>query len=822
VTSTLRAHRRVVPSARVATPSISASNPAAFCRSPATASLLAVALAVAAIGGGNAQAQPRPLAPPPSTSLQAPAGATAAPGAPLAAATSANTPRGAPQSLAAAGAPAATPPAGAVRELNLTQLGIDYAVQLRGISGTVGIPFNVRADELVTAASFKLNYAYSPSLIPELSHLKVTVNDVLVATLAVNRADAGKPQTADIPIDRRLITEFNRINVELIGHYTRECEDPAHTSLWARIDATSTLKLTVAPLKLTNDLASLPQPFFDRRDVRRARIPFVFGAPAAGPVLEAAGVVSSWFGSLADYRGATFPVSNGDLPTGHAVVFVTPESSIPGLTLPAIQGPALAVVDNPQDVNGKLLLVMGRTPADLRTAAAALALNSKALSGAMASVTAFQEPPVRKPYDAPRWIPSDRALQLGELTTAADLSVTGYNPDVVRVNLQLPPDLFTWRSRGIPLDLQYRYTPRVRPDQSTLNVNVNDNFIGGLPLRSANPAGDRWWNPLAVKLMPDGTMAESKEVILPPLALGPRSQLRLHYYFEPVGGRCVPQLDNVRGSIDPTSKIDVSGFPHFIAMPELAAYANGGFPFSRMADLSDTAVILPEQPDNSDTETYLGLLGQIGRSTGYPALRVKVGRSSEAAQWADKDLLVIGNLQSQPLFTQWADKMPLKRNGNAPELKLNSWIDNAIDFVIGARTREDLPGTMQIAVSEDGRDAVLAGFESPLRSGRSVIAAITNASSKEALLNALMTPDLLKSVQGSMTIVRDTQVNSVLGGDTYYVGRLPPFAWVQWNLSRSPLMLGALVLVLALLGAAVSYAGLQLRARRRLSVNKAK
>ncbi|WP_285410623.1 cellulose biosynthesis cyclic di-GMP-binding regulatory protein BcsB [Variovorax sp. efr-133-TYG-130] len=771
------AHRRVVPCA-----------------------MLAIALAAVSLADGTS-AQTRPAVVPPPLLPAAPATAATA-----ATAASANT----------------TPVAGAVRELNLTQLGIDYAIQLRGISGTVGIPFNVRADELVTAASFRLNYAYSPSLIPELSHLKVTVNDVLVATLPVSHAEAGKPQTADIPIDRRLITEFNRINVELIGHYTRECEDPAHTSLWARVDASSTLKLTVSPLKLTNDLAALPQPFFDRRDVRRARIPFVFGGADTAPMLEAAGVLSSWFGALADYRGATFPVSHGELPAGHAVVFVTPESAIAGLTLPSIQGPGLAVVDNPQDASGKLLLVMGRNPADLRTAAAALALNSKAFAGAQAAVTAFQEPPVRKPYDAPRWVPSDRALQLGELATAADLSVTGYNPDVVRVNLQLPPDLFTWRSRGIPLDLQYRYTPRVRPDQSTLNINVNDNFVGGLPLRSANPAGDRWWNPLAVKLMPDGTLAEHKEVILPPLAMGPRSQLRLHYYFEPVGGRCVPQLDNVRGSIDPTSKIDVSGFPHFIAMPELAAYANGGFPFSRMADLSDTAVILPDQPNDADTETYLGLLGQIGRSTGYPALRVKVGRSAEAGQWADKDLLVIGNLQSQSLFTQWADKMPLKRNGNAPELKLRSWIDNAIDLVIGARTREDLPGSMQIAVSDDGRDAVLAGFESPLRSGRSVIAAITNADSKEALLNALMTPDLLKRVQGSMTIVRDTQVNSVLGGDTYYVGRLPPLTWLQWHLSRSPLGLAALVIVLALLGAAVSYAGLQIRARRRLSVNKAK
>jgi len=769
VTTSLHAPRRVVTLSR----------PGASRR----ASVLALALAAAATSSAWAQPQARPAMPAP-----APAAATAGTAA----------------------------PGGVLRELNLTQLGIDYAVQLRGISGTIGIPFNVRADELVTAASLRLNYAYSPSLIPELSHLKVTVNDVLVATLPVSRTEAGKPQTQDIPIDRRLITEFNRINVELVGHYTRDCEDPAHTSLWARIDASSTLRLNVSPLKLTNDLATLPQPFFDRRDVRRARIPFVFGGAESPPLLEAAGIVSSWFGALADYRGATFPVTHGDLPAGHAVVFVLPDTSIANLTLPAIQGPSLAIVDHPQDPASKLLLVMGRDPAELRTAAAALALNSRAFSGDRSTVTAFQEPPARKPYDAPRWVPSDRPLQLGELATAANLSVSGYTPDVVRVNLQLPPDLFTWRSRGIPLDLQYRYTPRVRPDQSTLNLNVDDNFIGALPLRSANPAGDRWWNPLAVKLMPDGTMAESKQVMLPPLALGPRSQLRMHYYFEPSGGRCLPLLDNVRGSIDPTSTIDVSGFPHYIAMPELAAYANGGFPFSRMADLSETAVILPDQPEATDTETYLGLLGQIGHATGYPALRVKVGRSADVSQWADKDLLVIGNLQNQPLFGQWAARMPLQRNGTSPQIKLNSWLDSAIDFVIGARKREDLPGAMQIAVSDDGRDAVLAGFESPLRNGRSVVAAVTNTASREALLNALMTPDLLKRIQGSMAIVRDKQVYSVLGEDTYYVGSLPPLAWLQWNLSRSPLLLAGLVVALALLGAAVAFASLQLRARRRL------
>ncbi|RZL86158.1 MAG: cellulose biosynthesis cyclic di-GMP-binding regulatory protein BcsB [Variovorax sp.] len=717
----------------------------------------------------------------------------------------------------AAPAAAAAPAGGSVREFTLTQLGLDYAINLRGTHGAVGIPFSVRADELITSASLRLNYAYSPTLIPELSHLKVSVNDVLVTTLPIVRAEAGKPQSADITIDRRLITEFNRINIELIGHYTRECENPVHSSLWATVDASSTLRLGVVPLKVAADLGTLPQPFFDRRDVRRATIPFVFGSGTATSTLEAAGVVSSWFGALAGYRGASFPVSSGELPAaGHAVVFAMPETAIAGVTLPAIQGPALAVVDHPRDATYKLLLVMGRNPAELRTAAAALALNSRALSGAGAAITGFQEPPPRKPYDAPRWLSSERPVRLGELAPPADFSVQGYTPDVVKVNLQPPPDLFTWRSRGIPLDLRYRYTPRVRPDQSTLNISLGDTFIASLPLRAAHSGGDHWWNPLTQKLLPDGTRTEHKEILLPPSALGSRNQLRLHYYFQPAASNCQPLLDNVRGGIDPDSTIDVAKFPHYIAMPELAVYANSGFPFTRLADLAETAVILPDQPEPADTETYLALLGQIGNATGYPALRLSVGRAANVAQWADKDLLVVGGLQSQPLFTQWAARMPLKRSNGAREFHLASWIDDTLDLVAGTRVREDLPSATAMTVAEDGTDAVLAGFESPLRPERSVVAVVTSAAAQAPLLNALMTPGLVKSVQGSMTIVRGDQVHSVLTGETYYVGRLPPMAWLQWHLSRSPLLLAALVVALAFVGAAAAYVSLQLRARRRL------
>ena len=715
--------------------------------------------------------------------------------------------------------PAAT---GEVRTLTLAQLGLNYAIKMRGVSSTTGIPFSVRADELITSASLRLNYAFSPSLIPELSHLRISVNNVEVQAVPLERANAGTPQTVEIPIARRLITDSNRINVELIGHYTRECEDPNHSSLWATIDASSALTMNVTPLKVMSNLAALPQPFFDRRDVRRVSVPFVFGntstTATSSTTLRTAGIVSSWFGALADYRGATFPVSVGELPAAsHAVVFATPETIVSGLTLPAIQGPTVTVMDHPLNPAYKLLLVMGRTPAELKTAASALVLNHRALTGTSATITDLQEPAARKLNDAPRWLASNRPVELGELAPASDFTVTGYTPDVVKVNLHLPPDLFTWRSRGIPLDLRYRYTARVRPDQSTLNVSVNDTFIASLPLRSANLAKDSWWSPIAIRLMSDVAGPQNREVRLPPAAMGSRSQMRMHYYFEPPGGNCLRVLDNVSGSIDPTSTIDVSGFPHYIAMPELAAFANSGFPFTRMADLSETAVVLPDRAERGDIETYLSLMGQIGNATGYPALRVTTGFASEVAEWADKDLLVLGNLGNQPLFTQWAARMPLRRQPTGEQMNVGGWIDDSLNLVMGSRQRDDLTSsTDQMSVFDEGTDALLTGFESPLRSGRSVVAVVSSANSQQSLTTALLTPALLQRVQGSTSLIRGARVSSQLNGETYYVGRLPLIAWLQWNLSRNPLLLGGLVVLVAMLGAAAAFASLQMRARKRL------
>lgn len=207
-------------------------------------------------------------------------------------------------------ATAAAAPVGRTQVLTFSQMGADHPIALRGVDPDRTINVGVRLDEVVTAARLRLVFTHSPSLVYPLSHLKVRLNDEVVATLPLEKERAGQQVTREIDLDPRFFTDFNRINLQLIAHYTLDhCEDPYHSSLWADISPTSTLALTKASVTLPDNLPLLPAPFFDRRDNRRVTVPFVLPANADAATLRAAGVVASWLGALASDREMRFPVS---------------------------------------------------------------------------------------------------------------------------------------------------------------------------------------------------------------------------------------------------------------------------------------------------------------------------------------------------------------------------------------------------------------------------------------------------------------------------------------------------------------------------------
>ncbi|HDR9127932.1 TPA: cellulose biosynthesis cyclic di-GMP-binding regulatory protein BcsB [Burkholderia vietnamiensis] len=671
-------------------------------------------------------------------------------------------------------------PGGRRQALTFADLGARDPLQLHGTDGQNGVAFSVRRDEVVTAAALHLVYSYSPALLPDLSQLKVLVNGEVAATLPLPTAQAGMTVARDVPIDPRFVTEYNH------------------------------LKLTYATLPEPPELGVLPAPFFDQRDVRRLELPFAFAARPSRETLEAAGIVASWFGALASYRGARFPVRVGAMPeAGNVVVFATTDDRVDGVPLPAIDGPTLAVADRPAPAHGQLLLVLGRTPAELKAAALALAFGRGPLAGTRATVTGVQPPAPRVPYDAPNWLSSGRPVRFGELAAERALSVSGYQAGPVRLDLRMAPDLFTWNTRGAPIDLRYRYTPTLRADRSSLNLSVDDTFVKALPI----PARD-WANWSLSRYLPfvaDGTARATLHV--PPPLVTPHAQLALNFFYEmPDQGKCTGRLlQNVAGAIDPGSTIDVSSFPHYIALPDLAAFANSGFPFTRMADLSDTAVVLPNEPSPDVYGLYLLAMGRMGASTGYPVSGVAVTDAAGVDAFASRDLLILGAPDSQPLLSRWAARIPFddERNGGL------------FGGLFGRAVAADSPGAERVqaglSIVADGASAVIAGFESPLRKTRSAVALIGATGHADAVLGpALLDEDLLASIRGATVVIRDRTVTVASTDTAYHLGALPPLTYVRWVMSGRPVLLALVGVLGAFIAAALFYRLLRARAARRL------
>ena len=81
---------------------------------------------------------------------------------------------------------------------------------------------------------------------------------------------------------------------------------------------------------------------------------------------------------------------------------------------------------------------------------------------------------------------------------------------------------------------------------------------------------------------------------------------------------------NLQGAVLKSSWLDIRDIPHWHQMPDLEVFSNAGYPFTRKADLADTAVVLPDIPTVDEIEMYLTMMGHFGAQTGYPVINVEV------------------------------------------------------------------------------------------------------------------------------------------------------------------------------------------------------
>lgn len=149
----------------------------------------------------------------------------------------------------------------------------DNTERVRGIDGFYNITFPLPNKWEIIEASGYIKYTPSILLLKELSSAVVSFNDVVVTQFRIfdNELSGIK-----FNIDQSLFYENNSLKFEAIQHYTYQCEDGAHSSLWSDIDlAHSYIELHVRPRPIKEIVSSIKSDVFDHKQYAVTPLNFV-------------------------------------------------------------------------------------------------------------------------------------------------------------------------------------------------------------------------------------------------------------------------------------------------------------------------------------------------------------------------------------------------------------------------------------------------------------------------------------------------------------------------------------------------------------------
>jgi cellulose synthase (UDP-forming) len=684
----------------------------------------------------------------------------------------------------------------------LADLGARGAINLRGVEASRSVYFSVPRNQMVKTATIKLRYHFSPGLLPAMSHVNVSLNGTLVATLAANSppnsTGESLPLAASVALPVELLVHDNQLTFEFIGHYTQQCEDASNSALWAWIDGSSTIELAGTMLPLANDLKVLPLPFLDPGASLHPVVPIVFLSPLSARAIQAAGVIASWIGLLNGSHPVRFTVSVGSIPAGNAILIAPDASQIPAAYgVSGVSGATVAMVTNPSDSHFNLLVVTGMNPDELITAATALVLQAGTWQGPTASIRTLTLPDPRQPDDAPRWLSTESST--GGIGESSDVQGGGSEPAVVY--LRLPPDLDFGERKNLAFHLNYRYNGVPLGDDSTLQVYVNGLYVSSTPLPHTENAS---------------TVLETV-VPIPVVDLRPFSNtITFQFVFHPANhGQCAnTPPTNLEGAILKDSHLDISDIPHSTELPNLELFSNAGYPFTRKADLADTAVVLPDQPTAQELEMFLALMGHFGAQTGYPSLRVTVTNAAGMLANGNTDYLVLGTAGDQPALKTLSTLLPVQVDENGLH------VHDTQDFMERAawwRNWDHLPSG-QLETESGLPDTLVEGIEWPGRSNRTVVAVVLrDAGAAPGFIAAFLDNSQSSAISQSVSVLRGDQFSAYrLGSDAYRVGVISALERVTAAFEEVPWLIALASTIFCFLMAALIQAMLRRRARLRL------
>ncbi|QHC34703.1 UDP-forming cellulose synthase catalytic subunit [Komagataeibacter xylinus] len=691
---------------------------------------------------------------------------------------------------------------------SLAELGQEDDMVLRADAPLHGLGVRVGRDVIITGGTLTLSGTAHMGHVAGPVAVAVSVNNQDIGVICPAADGAFGP--VSLPVSPLFFDTRNRINFRLFMRPATGTAGVAACGPGARAPAPdtarvsaadasititphSTLALTTVSLMPHRLLSALPYPVLDPDAAQMPVVTFALPDVSDPGVLAAAGMVASWFGADGQDRRISFNVTPV-LPAQGNAVLIAPNQPGPWGAVPP--GPELAVMPNPQDGFGTILVVTGRSMADVTTAARALVLGAEHDAAGSFAAAPVVHPPARQPYDAPGLVRTDQPVPLRELVSTADLRTHGLTSGMLRVKLSLPPDLRSWRSRPFMARLRL-IAPEggvLERKKSHVSVMLNDTFLHVYPLVP--------WslNPFRVAGAP-----VEHDLELPVWRMGQQNELRLYFNVYP---RHMTQAEAAASpdvvELDPSSTIDFSKSRHFAVLPDVALFASSAFPFSRMADLSETTVLLPPHPAPDTVAAFVDMMGLAGAINRYPATGVSVRTT---------DMPVDDTITGDILIFSTLDGL-----GNGQAALARAGYVRGPSLLQRLRMRMMHPGAP--APTYNLTEGAVVAAQSPFVAHRSVVAVLGGApAALPAMVRDLRDPALMQRFQGDMVIRHGARLDNYRTGGLYTVGNMPAWMLPDWYLGGHPLLLCGLGVLAALCGTSWAMAVLGARSRRRILNN---
>ncbi|MFJ5161615.1 cellulose biosynthesis cyclic di-GMP-binding regulatory protein BcsB [Pantoea sp. NPDC088449] len=703
--------------------------------------------------------------------------------------------------------------------VSVAQMGQPQGITLTGGQLQSGIVFTLPTDEVITSARLNLSLRVSAALAARNTSLQLMLNGQPLGTLPLGSSDSDiSDYQLDIPA--AMVVSSNNLSFKINDADKLLCEKESAQQYQVSILPKTTLSLEGQQLNIGTSLRNFPRPFIDAQRMTPASVSFGFATNVAPDSISAAALVASWMGIQSDYRGIRFPVLRGDLPEHNGILVGHPGDKIGTVTLPASNGPLLQVIDNPNNPVYKLLLVVGANDDQLRQAANRLTTQPLTTDGNSLNVQP-QPIGVRKPYDAPRWINTTRPVRLSELLRKdQSLTTTGIWHDALSVNFRAAPDLFLWDGDTIPVDLHYRFPSEswIDENNSFLNVMINGTFLRNLTVNKVGLLESAWHR------LGGDARQEHYTLKLEPYLIYGDNQLALYFNIKPkADAPCGVLLNNnIKSRIEEDSWIDLSHTRHFTMLPNLSYFVGASFPFSRLADFSQTTLLLPEQPSDAEIATLLDMASRAGNATGVPLLQNQVlfglpNGGTNLTRLQHSDVLAVSTTQNNDFNQRMLANTPFDTSGNTLGVKEPTSWEKVRGWLTGDWYRQQLDADRYFSSNEAWRGFV--SYRSPWNRDRLVV--MTVATSDQQLLRLhedLQSARINAGIRGDTAIITDENgIRSFRVGPQFPSGEMPWYMMVVWYANQHSVLMALAALLLSALVGSGAWVMLKRHAWRRLN-----